>query len=217
MNFTTTSCAPGNRCRNYSTCYQCKQIRQKKIGDEATRIFIADKQLTFTIITPNERGQSALKQYKRAYLKRCAFEVALFTVEKGALSQRLHLNLIHDGYAPTQQQSCQVWQEKAIRKARDLAHYIAKPESQPTRDEYQGKTWGTLGQITRLLADPTQPLHINMAAAETMLDLQTDNPHQPCEPLIKYEKNQLTRDQYRDIAARHLPKLHALLAARRNF
>ena len=213
MQFTTPQCKPQRRCRNLNTCHQCRTIRQTKIAARAEQLFSSAQQLTFSVITPHERGCAALKQIKSSYLDRCALDVGLWTIERAAITSRLHINLISSGYAPHEFQGAKVWHEPVTTSARIVAAYISKPEFQPTTEDYAGHTYGTIGQLTHLLAHRHQPAHIQLAAAELIIDRTNKVEPHSATPRTTPPQPTYTRDEYRAIAARHLPGIHAILTA----
>lgn len=216
MNITTPACSPTRPCRKHAECYRCGKGRQVKIANTADTMFRADQKITFSVITPTNNTAGELKRIKHNYLKRSQIELGIFTIERGAIVGKLHVNIIHTGYAPPTHPGSMVWQEKARATPRQLAAYIAKPESIPTQTQYPGHTWGTIGQITRLLASADAPLHINMAAAEQLIR-NAEGLAAPCqiEPTTTREKT-LTKEEFRKIAERHLPLLRAMLHRRHN-
>jgi hypothetical protein len=131
-------------------------------------------------------------------------------VELGTEAATLHANIIAPD-RPTRPTSKATTHAEPLREhVRAVAAYISKRSQVPPPDVYQGKTWGSWGQIGDLLTTAEMPPIIQGAEIEQQLSGRTHRPGQKPDVLSALPAPKLTQEEYRAIAARHMPTLAAM-------
>jgi hypothetical protein len=206
-NTTARPCAPRARCKCFRTCPICARIRQAKIADAAERLAAISASNTWTTIMPNDRGQAALLACRAAFLRAENAPGALWTVELSPTTGALHCNVLHPTSSSRAMRAARIWQAPIDRPIRDLAAYISKREQMPDPAIFDGRLYGTTGPLWQYLAGTDAPPTV--AAAKTQYDIDPD----PLRTRTDVERRvfaagaPMTRDDYREIAARRLPDL----------
>lgn len=201
------TCAPRARCGRFRECPICARIRQAKIADAAERLQSKAPDLTWTTIVPDDRDWRALVACRDAFLRGESPAGAIWTVEVGQQAGRLHANILHPTSKPRQLARASVWQAPVRASARIVAAYISKREQMPTREEYDGRLFGTAGPLWQWLATGKGLPVIEAAKTQYDIDptpLQEDSGRSAA---VFVRGTGYDWDDYRSIARARLPDL----------
>jgi hypothetical protein len=198
-------CTSRSRCENPRVCEYCARVRQSKIAGIAEQIEAEYGQLTLTVLKPEQNTAAALKAVHASFMRRALAPAGIWTVETGELFAGLHLNIISPKPAAARWK-CESYSELLKTTARDAAAYIAKRKGMPLPEQYPGRLYGSWGQIGAMLASQEMPTIVQGAAIEASLNGKSYRDGVQIEaPAERME--QLTREQYREIAMRNLPRI----------
>jgi hypothetical protein len=200
-------CHKGNRCRRWRVCPDCARIRQAQIADVAQRLSAIYPALDWTILHPVRQGSAAVATARAAWARASAAPAGIWTVEQSPETKNLHINIIHPrGFAAATPQA-HVWREPLRGDVRRVAAYISKPEQYPDRLDHPGRTYGTLGPLWAHLANPRQAETVAAAAIEQALNPGRGAAAAPPCPRRQDQPAELSAEEYRRIAATHLPNM----------
>lgn len=206
----TPGCRPGNRCRRWRECDACARIRQARIADRAEAILRGHMQLQLVVIKPEEPTPRGMQAAIRAAIRNNGITAGVWTVELGTEAATLHGNIIAPD-APIRPSTTYHAHAEPLREhVRAVAAYISKRSQVPPPDIYTGKTWGSWGRIADIIVAPAMPPIVQGAELEQQLSGRTHQPGTRPDILSAQESTPLTRDEYRAIAARHMPTLAAM-------
>jgi len=214
MSHNTKNCTPAQRCKNWRICDHCAKIRQKKAADKAEELEKYAGQLFLTVITPEENTGTALRRARAAMLRKSIAGTGIWSIEKGEKHSRLHINIITPQPKIIEITGAQIHTEQIRTSARSTAAYITKPSAAPSLIQYDGRllgSWGIIGEL--MLKREANPI----IQAATINDLlKTENIRQPFHYSYCQEANpvfhpELTKQEYKQIAERHLAELYAAL------
>jgi hypothetical protein len=168
--------------------------------------------LWYSVVTVAENTARALARAKRRWRDHHQPEAAIWSVELDPLARNLHLNLLHpvrQGMAPSARAA---YCEPINGSARIVAAYITKPGHYPPVSMWPGPIAGTLGPLRPYLQ--ARASHAVVAAASVNAALAPrDLGAAPPPPFaLDHPPKALTMDDYRAIAATHLPGRIAALA-----
>lgn len=208
-------CAPGARCHNWRECPACAATRQRRIADAAERLAGQLGPLDWHTLTPSTQTPAAIAAERARWLRHAAPPGAIWTIERGAESGKLHINIIApSGHAATTQTAAQ-FVVRSIESPRAVAAYISKREQAPSSRDYPGRTMGTAGPLWQWLTGKGQFPVLQAAAVQADIDRAVGaHPAPPAAQPIKCAAD-LDRTDYRAIMARRLPDLVSLRAALR--
>lgn len=203
-------CRPRNRCHDWRHCAQCAAIRQARIADTAEGLLAGYLQLQLIVLRPEVTAPKGMQAAIRAAIRNNGLRAGIWTVERGPKAGTLHANILTHAAPLKPHRSAQQHAELVRTDARTVAAYISKRNQAPGADHYAGKTYGAWGKLSDFLLDATMPPIITAAAIEHDLHDPAEPP--PPEPtrFLRPQRQELTREEYRAIAARHLPHLAAL-------
>lgn len=199
-------CSSRSRCGSARECEYCGRLRQAQIAGIAEKIEAQHGPLTITVLKPEENTAAAIRAVHASFMRRALAPAGLWTVETGELFGGLHLNIISPQVRAARWKKCQSYSELIKGTARDAAAYIAKRAGMPTPLQYQGRLYGSWGMIGAVLVREDMPPIVQGAALESVLSGVTIRGALP----EKKEREGLTREQYRDIARRHLGNLREI-------
>lgn len=206
----TPGCRPGNRCRRWRECDACARIRQARIADRAEAVLRGHMQLQLIVIKPAEPTPRGMQAAIRAAIRNNGLTAGVWTVELGTEAATLHGNIIAPD-APIRPSSTYHAHAEPLREhVRAVAAYISKRSQVPPADCYTGKTWGSWGRLGDMLTTAAMPAIVQGAEIEQQLNGRTHRPGTRPDILTAPPSAPLTKDQYREIAARHMPTLAAL-------
>lgn len=197
-------CSTRSRCRNARECDYCAEVRQRQIGDIAEKLEERYGPLTLTVLKPEENTAKALKAVHASFMRRCLAPAGIWTVESGEMFRRLHLNVISPKPIPAKWRNCETYSELLTTTARDAAAYIAKRRGMPDEIQYQGRLYGSWGQVGEILA--TQERYPVLQAATLEVQLSGGQVEAP-EPIGREAR---TKEEFREVAERHLSVLRAM-------
>lgn len=226
MQHDTTSCAPGRLCRRWRVCPRCAGIRQAQLAGMAEKRAIAQT-LTWACL-----------DYDPALKKKVLRSAALigtggiWTIEQGekAGGRGLHMNLLIDpadrpevsaGRLAKAAPGAEVWAQPVPRAdVRNVVAYINKRRQMPDADRFEGRimgTWGHWRGVAEIIAtDRDTPATAQAMAIQTGLERAGILPAKPA-PFVPFYNGQkpaappLSREEYREIAGRHLGPLLSML------
>ena len=227
------TCTPARLCRKWRTCARCARLRQARIADIAEQRARAPF-LTWACLDFDPTTKTRL--LRSAALRGTG---GLWTVEHGVKpgGRGLHLNLLIDSPAAPPPDAGQiarsaphhnVWAKPVARAdVRNVAAYISKRSQFPDQTVYAGRIMGTWGHwrtaFDILTTDADTPPIAQAAAIQHEMHESGILPPPPpppppapppAPPNVIYSgmpQRKLTRDEYREIAARHLGPLFELL------
>lgn len=203
-------CRPGKRCRRWRECDACARIRQAKIADTAEGLLAGYLQLSLIVITPADKTPVAMQRAIRAAIRNNGLRAGIWTVERGEKAGALHANILTHQADIAPQKGAAVHAETVRTSARAVAAYISKRTQAPRADEYSGKTYSCWGRLADWAYHRDQCAIIQGAAVEADMQGRDHQAAPPPPRVMPAGPAELTHDEYRAIAARHLPTLAAL-------
>lgn len=206
----TPGCRPGNRCRRWRDCDACARIRQARIADRAEAILRGHMQLQLIVIKPADATPRGMQAAIRAAVRNNGLRAGIWTVELGAEAATLHGNIIAPDEPIKPSSKAITYAEPLREHVRAVAAYISKRSQIPPPDLYTGKTWGSWGRLGDMLTTDAMPAIVQGAEIEQQLSGRTHRPGQKPDILSAPPAPALTQDEYRAIAARHMPTLAAM-------
>jgi hypothetical protein len=108
--------------------------------------------LQFAVIQPDTPGQRALDSVKRAALRNLCSPALLWSIEVGAESGRLHLNLLGPDLRLPDFKRATSHVSQVRHGARAAGAYMHKRDAMPAAIDYAGRIAGTAGTIMEYLA-----------------------------------------------------------------
>ena len=203
-------CRPRKRCHDWRNCPACAAIRQARIADTAEGLLAGYLQLQLIVLKPESTAPKHMQAAIRAAIRNNGLRAGIWTIERGQKAGTLHANLLTHAAPLKPHRSAAQHAETVRTNARIVAAYIAKREQAPRADHYPGKTYGAWGKLADYLLDQRQAPILTAAAVE--FDLAAERQPQPGQtlPPILPRGPELSTDDYRAIAARHLPTLAAI-------
>lgn len=179
-------CRVGFRCLDHRQCEACARIRQAQVADvaEVGAATTPGAAITYAVIrtyAPADIGPD-----REAFAKKLARRTmgGIWTVETGAISTGLHLNLLAATDQPvTAAQIAKMWPVSspadvwaapiARPDVRRVAAYMSKKSGIPPEAEYSGRTYGSWGgwkkPLGSLIDDPQKAPIVAAAALESLL------------------------------------------------
>lgn len=209
-NHITPGCRPGNRCRRWRDCDACARIRQARIADRAEAILRQHMQLQLIVVKPADATPRGMQAAIRAAIRNNGLSAGVWTVELGTEAATLHGNIIAPDEPIKPSSKAITYAEPLREHVRAVAAYISKRSQIPPPDIYTGKTWGSWGRLGDMLATDAMPAIVQGAEIEQQLSGRTHRPGQIPDILSAQPERKLSPDEYRQIAARHLPTLAKL-------
>ena len=216
--YTTRICLPHSRCDNFRTCQYCARIRQAKIASAVEKLQEICGSLTWSIVYPHDGSKHAAERAKLEFLKKAKAEGAVWTVEKSNKTNALHLNIITPRLEIDRIKLGNLWQQEIIGNPRNVGAYIAKQSQMPTVEEYDGRLYGTSGNLWQILANAHNVPIVQAAAAQYAIDshaalkraaeLQLTKTRNPQKTFyVPDEKPEMSKEEARSIAAKWLPDI----------
>lgn len=163
------SCTGQDHCGNAFTCARCARERQRRIADKAEALERQYGQLAMTVIKPELNTQDEIRRLRASFLRRCLTPAGIWTVETGTQFARLHINILSPKPIPARWKNCETYSELLIATARDAAAYISKRSGMPAIEQYQGRLYGTFGQIGEILVNQRAAPVVAAASIEVAL------------------------------------------------
>jgi hypothetical protein len=200
-------CFKGSRCHRWRDCPECAAIRQARIADVADRLQSMYPGLAWTTLHPVTSGAEAIARARAAWARKSRVPAGLWTVESSPSTGNLHCNIIHPIGFDADISGLHRWQRAITGKVRHVAAYISKPEQFPRREDHPGRLYGTLGPLWQHLASARQEPTVAAAALEYAIDPGAAQVRAASPQSQSPQHGELSMDEYRQIAARHLPNL----------
>lgn len=200
-------CFKGNRCHRWRDCPHCAAIRQAHIADTAERLQKMYPGLAWTTLHPVTSGAEAVARARAAWARKSRVPAGLWTVERSPSTDNYHCNIIAPIGFDADDNKFHRWQRAITGNVRHVAAYISKPEQFPSREDFPGRLYGTLGPLWQHLASARQEPAIAAAALEYAIDPGAAIVRASSESTIVDADDKMTMEDYRAIAARHLPNL----------
>lgn len=204
------SCTPRSRCNNTRECDRCAAIRQAQIADEAERRLCQYLQHQLIVLRTEQGDGEALRAHLRALIKSAELRAGIWTIERGERCGTLHANIITHAAELVGAPGAIIHAEPLRAGLRAAAAYISKRRQRPAAEDYAGRAYGAWGQVGQIVAGADMPLLVQAATCDAAIRAATQKavtPPQTAEPTGPAPQ---TMDDYRRIAARHLPHLAAI-------
>lgn len=195
-------CKSGRRCGKFRTCERCAAIRSARIANMAEKMQKNHGSLAYAVLT-GERQQDILREMKRVT------EAGIWTIEVGEIYGGLHTNLIvpFDGELNDRGG---VFIERIRGSVRSVAAYMSKQGAMPSKQAYSGRILGAWGSaIGHVLSSDAAGHEVARAAAANMFLINAGGGGRLPERKSDEQKKAESREQYREIAYRHLADLRA--------
>lgn len=203
-------CRPGKRCRRWRECDACARIRQARIADAAEGLLAGYLQLSLIVVTPADPTPVAMQKAIRAAIRNNGLRAGIWTVERGEKAGTMHANILTHHANPAPLRGAVIHAETVRTSARACAAYISKRSQAPRADEYSGKTYSTWGRLADWAYHRDQAPIITGAALDADMQGRDHQAAPPPARVMPAGPPDLTPDEYRAIAARHLPILAAM-------
>lgn len=207
------NCNKSRRCGFFKHCDPCARLRQARFADKAVKLFPNISNLYLIRITPDESTPSEIIRIKEAAKRQLDGTPALWTVEQGTLTNKLHLNLIAQVKPARQFKAASHFVSEPIKNLREAAAYILKKEQFPSVESWSGRQFGTFNTLESiLLGAKTAPI-LQAAALDAKLHRETALPTPYLERQDLIEKSRNLHGDYKQIAMANLPRLRAAIAS----
>jgi len=214
MNETVSrKCAPRQRCRQHRICDACAAIRQAQIADQAEALLRGHLQLQLIVIKPTDKLACTLKRAIQQTIRNNNLRAGIWTIERGQEAGTLHANILTYSQDVKKAKNTVIHTDNVRTNARVVAAYISKKSQAPREDEWHGRTFASFGHISKTLLSADMPAIIHGAAVENALRKASNEPLPAVPALRTSAPHDLTKQEYAEIASRHLPRLAAYAKA----
>jgi len=157
--------------------------------------------LAYAVLT-GEHQKDTLRSIKRVT------KSGIWSIEKGEKYESLHTNLIVP-FFDDEIAKCDVFIERIKGSPRSVAAYISKKEGMPEKSVYSGRLLGAWGNcIDHVLKSESIGHEVARAAAASMFLVNQIDGKLP-QKKTENKKRAESREEYREIAYRHLEELRA--------
>lgn len=163
--------------------------------------------------TPYIQTATEIERVKAAWKRQITDLAAAWSVEQGSIKGLLHLNIITPEIAPKPIKNCDQWHSERILNLRQTAAYILKPDQYPDKAAYAGRQFGTFGNIAEVLINSRTTPIATAAAIEINTLKHNPIPTPYLERQQQIAELRKSRGEYAANAAKHLPRLHAIIAS----
>jgi hypothetical protein len=218
----TIACSPQLPCNDARHCDYCARRRQAHVAELAATRYRGGL-MTYAVIDP--RGFQGINETR--LLK--PGTGGLWSVETGGKVKGLHVNLLIEGqqsFSATDiatidgRAGVDFWAKQIDpTELRNLAAYIVKREGRPSTADYAGRqygTWGTWNSARQIAQAMTRSPVVRAAAHQIEINAlglgSLPTPTTPPDRPFARNRDPITRAEAREIAARHLPELWAILS-----
>lgn len=234
-NSTAHRCSKARPCNRWRDCHFCARRRQAKIADAVEKLAGRTGPLRWSILYPLQGGSAAAKEARADWLAEAAPAGAIWTIEQSRKTGALHCNIITPAHCQANPSSAHTWTQTITGNPRHVGAYIAKRQQMPTREQFDGRLYGTAGPLWQWLAGSQSEPIVAAAAAQHIINREAMlmesihqierqqerdriallNPGQlqreqwAREEAAAKTTTEKTRDEYRAIAARYLPDILA--------
>lgn len=147
-------------------------------------------QLTMTVLKPEQNTAEAVRALRASFLRRALAPAGIWTVETGTQFAGLHVNILSPKPLPVRWRNCETYSELLRTTARDAAAYIAKRSGMPAREQFEGRLWGSFGQVVALLSSQEALPVVQAAAIEIQLSGGVVMSREPMQGGIEYRTDQ---------------------------
>lgn len=207
------NCNKNRRCGYFSACDNCARLRQARFADKAQRLFPNIHGLYLWRLTPDDNTEQGIIRLKAAFKRQLDNGAALWTVEQGQVTNKLHLNVIAAVNPPRTFKAANQFVTGPIKNLREAAAYILKKGQYPHHDSYSGRQHGSFNSLgSILLATKTTPI-IQAAALNLTLQKASALPTPYLERQLQIAHDRLTSGDYKAIALQNLPHFRAAIAS----
>lgn len=217
-NDSTRLCLPHSLCNNFRSCPRCARIRQAKVASAVEKLQELCGPLTWHILYPHDASKLAAEQAKLQFLRKIKPEGAVWTVEESKKNNNLHINIITPRCQQAQIRAATTWAQDVTGNPRHLGAYISKIGQMPSQERYEGKLYGTAGNIWQILSQAHDAPIVQAAAAQfaidsiAMLDRAAQLHIQQQQKQATFytpekKKTELSPEEKREIASRWLPDI----------
>jgi hypothetical protein len=175
--------------------------------------------LCLAVAKPMENTADAIRSLRDQIVRTKLAPSGIWTIETGELYMGLHLNIMAPARFSDALRRAGHHVELIQSSARAAAAYISKRSGMPEEVQYQGRLYGRWGNVSAMLmaSDSTETAAPRAALSEWSLMSDQDKAfalqgfHRCDGGYVKGEpaKPQKSDEEYRDIAARHLPNILA--------
>lgn len=210
---TESNCKPGSRCGHFRTCDPCARLRQAHFADIAQQLLGQKALLYLTRLTPHINTQEEIKRLKIAVKRRLSAANAVWSVEQGTKTGSLHLNVISEINSIKSHRGADQYISGAITNLRNAAAYITKQSQLPNKEAYSGRQFGCFTSVFGALIDYYHTPILQAAIMENAVLNAMVLPTPYLERQKEIEEVKGTKEHYKSIAMRHLPRLQAALDA----
>jgi hypothetical protein len=145
--------------------------------------------------------------------------MGIWSIEKGEQFGTMHINLITPEPKQITIPDASIHIERISTSPRAAAAYILKLEGQPTLQQYEGRTYGTWGQIGQYLTTKEAAPIVQAAAINDLIQ----TPHTRQQTVYyntpngqKKQEPELTKEQYQALARKHLSSLYDVVNRQQN-
>lgn len=216
---TRSDCKLNPPCGHWRTCELCARIRQKKIADAAQALEAKQGRLCLSVARPPENTAGAIRSLRDQIVRSKLAPAGIWTIETGELFMGLHLNILAPARFSDALRRAGHHVELVQSSARAAAAYISKRAGMPEEQQYRGRLYGKWGNISEVImtSESLETAAPRAALSEWSLMSEQDKAyaqqgwHRCKGGYVKGEpaKPERTAEEYRAIAARHLPNLLA--------
>jgi len=216
-----SDCRGYHMCGNWRICERCAKFRAAKIADRAEYLEQKFGRLALARVSPEENSELAIRKLRDSIVRAKLAPAGIWTIETGELYAGLHLNCIFPASYQFEASKRFDYVELIKTSSRAAAAYIAKRKGMPQMQQYGGRltgSWGTFMQ--KLMSSKDQAAAACQAAAVNMA-LGLTKPAESAWVYFSPQSKQLTRepapyvektrDEYREIARKHLSNLYAIM------
>lgn len=210
---TISHCRKGQRCGQWRTCDYCSRYRQKTIADNAVKLMHRYGLVTWYRVTPQIAEHHTFKKIRAGLKDRLNGRPAIWTIEQGQLSGKLHVNIITPDHNLKPFKDAENWKSEPTARIREIAAYITKRSQYPNLEAYSGRIYGAMKGITEVLLSKKMNAIITAATIEHLSPPALVIPTDAERRQIEKEVMAMKEPDYREIAMRHLPNIAKVLQA----
>jgi hypothetical protein len=206
------NCKKSMRCGYFQHCDPCARLRQARFADKAERLFPNIKDLYLFRITPDDNTQAEIVRLKAAVKRQLKGGVALWTVEQGQVTNKLHLNVIAGINHQRPFKAASHFVTGPIKCLRTTAAYILKKDQYPSPDYYNSTQFGTFNNFETIAMNANMLPTLQAAALDMHLYHLQKLPTPYLERQDLIAKQRIQHGDYKAVAMNNLPRFRDAIA-----
>ena len=202
---------------DWRNCEICARARQATLAWRGELLEQQFDTLFLSVLKPVDKTAQAIQRVRAGLMRKAFAPAGIWSVEEGEKAGGLHLNVIAPQPVEHLFRDCETWSQVITTSGRAAAAYINKRSGFPDQVTYPGNLTGSWSKIPDFFTTRHMPATVMAASAEAALSNKHPEEYLRAAMASRERQqagDQLTREQYADIARRNLPNLYTALRNR---